>query len=143
MVGGVVRIYANKEICVRIAQLRDVVVDHPLDDFVFVPEGHEDGHPARRGVVEFLFRGSLFISYGAEKARDIDDQVIDPVEKDPEGEGREQPRDPMVERHPVREQCQSGTEILRNPFCYHEVRQVSGSVQWAAANPARSGRKQR
>jgi len=48
---GVVRIGAEEEFEARILQLRKVVIDHLLDDLVFLPERHENRHPAGRGSV--------------------------------------------------------------------------------------------
>ncbi len=103
--GGVVGVDADEEVAVGVAEPGDVVVDHLLDDLALTPERHEDGHRARRDGVEFLFgRGPVvwmareFPLNVGENGGDSDDQFIEAVEENPEGEGREEACNPMIQR---------------------------------------------
>ena len=106
--GGVVGIGADEELETMVVELGDVVFDHLLDDLVLLPECNEDGHEAGLGRVEVGFGGNAVVGMGGEMLPEVregcchvNDEVVESVEQDPEGQGDEQRRHPVIEVHPA------------------------------------------
>jgi hypothetical protein len=90
--GGVIRVGSDEKVDTGIAEAREIVIEHVLDDAVLLPGGHVDRHAAWGSGGELtVIRGAGGAKLKPGKGRnDVNHTVIETAQDDPEGQRNDQ-----------------------------------------------------
>ena len=93
----VVRIDADKEVIVPIAEGRHVMLQHPSDDRVFAPKRYKDGDGTLAGPAKGGVRGPGKRDAAGRKPDQGDKKVVQTANHDPYRDRHQESRDPVIQ----------------------------------------------
>ena len=93
---SVVRVAADEDIVVAVADGIQIVGQHARDHSVLVPEGNED-RDAALGCTAEAGRIGKREAAPRQKRDDCDEQVVQPADQDPDGDRNQAEQCPMIE----------------------------------------------